>query len=118
MAAAQMPVGRGRRADIVHQAMRFGASVLRQHLNLGARTRLEKSGPVGLHFAPQLLLRPVDDESALGAKALDEPLFLEDGQRLADGGARHRELGRQRIDRRDLLADMPVAGLDAAAEQG
>src|SRR5206468_8277894 len=58
------------------------------------------------------------DERALGAIARDQALVLEQAERLADRRARHAAFGHQLFDGRDLCAGRPLAGHDAAAEQG
>jgi hypothetical protein len=82
-----------------------------------APARHQKPRPVGRDLAPELFLRALLHEGALGAIALDQVLALELAQRLADGGARHAAFGREVLDGRDLRADVPFAGLDATAEQ-
>src|SRR3546814_16901279 len=82
-----------------------------------AGTRAQKSRPVGLDLAPELLLGPISNEGALGAIAFDEAFAVQDAERLADGGARHAIFGGQFLDRWNLDTDLPLPGRDNAPEQ-
>src|SRR3954470_319890 len=98
-----MTIARRRPADSLGNAGAITARLIGQNLDLRAFARAQQAGPVGLHFAPEPLLRSLADKGALGTEALDQALLLNLVERLANGGARHTALGGEVIHRGDLL---------------
>src|SRR3546814_14570544 len=105
MTAAEAAIAARAFAIALGDVRRLVAGFLREQLDGRAGTRAQKSRPVGLDLAPELLLGPISNEGALGAIAFDEAFAVQDAERLADGGARHAIFGGQFLDRWTLVHD-------------
>ena len=105
-----MPIGCG-------TIRRLGAALVGQHLDHRVVAACQQARPVGRDLAPELLPADAGGRTCPWRGSARSALVLEHVERLADGRARDAAFGRQLVDGRDLLADRPVARLDAAAEQ-
>ena len=117
VAAAQPAVGRRQLADRMRNVRRLAAALVREHLDQRVLAREQEPAPIGRHLAPELALRPLEHERALGAVTRDPLLDLEDAERLPDGGAGDAAFGGEVLDGRDLPALRPLPELDAPPEQ-
>ena len=107
VATAQAAIGRRQLADLVRHVRRLLAALVGEHLDHRVLARHQEPAPIGRDLAPDLSLRALPDERALGAVARDQVLVLENAERLPDGGARHAAFGGQVVDGRDLLCPAP-----------
>ena len=112
--AGQASVRWRHRADGVRNVRGLKAAFIGQYIDDSVVARRQQSGPIGRHFAPELLLWPLANESSLGAVALDEAFVFQHVESLADGRACDAALGCQLVHGRSLSADRPVTRFDAS----
>ena len=113
----QTAIGLAGLADGVMNQRR-AALFIDQNLDLRTFARAQQALPVGFHAAPEQVLGATFYEGSLGPKTLDQTLCLNESEGLANGRPRHAALKGQFVDRRSLLTDRPLAGLNSAAEKG
>ena len=76
----------------------------------------DQGRPGRLELEPPLVANPLGHEGATALLAMNEAFLLQQVDRLANGHPRHLELLLQLLERRDLLARLPLSVLDAPAQ--
>src|SRR5262245_16023683 len=117
MPPAQSAIGGRQLADLMRHMSRLLPALIGDDLDHRIPAGHEQAAPIGRHLAPDLVVRPLQHECALGAMALDQMLVFENAERLPNGGPRNPAFGSKIVDRRNLLARRPQPGLDTSPEQ-
>src|SRR5262245_17074639 len=107
MPPAQPAIGRRQLADLMGDVGRLLPSFVRENFNDRVLARQEQPAPIGRDLAPDLVARPLQHKSALGAMALDQLLVFEKAERLANGGASNSAFGGKVVYGRNLLTRRP-----------